>query len=187
MDILCVGDSLTYGYNVPVTQNWLTVAAAETGHTLKNYGMCGDTTVGMKARLTGLLPTAAEDAVFLMGGTNDLIMGITVLSVWKTLQSMAVMVRQAHKRVLWGVPPLTMAASVLSGWQSVTQVEKTNGAIIALRRHILIEAKQQQELYLDCYETLQGRPMLYEDGLHPNREGYASIGKAAGMAWKFLK
>ena len=187
MDILCIGDSLTYGYNVPTEQNWLAVAAVTAGLTLANYGVCGETTAGMKDRLTVLLPTISENAIFLMGGTNDLLMRLTAISAWNNLQSMAMMIRQAGKQVLWGISPLTTTASVIAGWQSAVQVEKTNAAIKELRGHILTGVMHRREICVDFYRLLQGQPRLYEDGIHPNSEGYAVMGKAAVVAWRSLK
>lgn len=50
MKIVCLGDSLTYGYGVPRKDGWVSLAAQATGHTLVNKGVSGDTTGGMLAR-----------------------------------------------------------------------------------------------------------------------------------------
>ena len=49
--ILCIGDSLTYGYGVSRGQRWTTLAAEKSGWTLTNHGVCGDTTGGMLVRM----------------------------------------------------------------------------------------------------------------------------------------
>ena len=43
MKIVCLGDSLTYGYGVPRKDGWVSLAAQATGHTLVNKGVSGDT------------------------------------------------------------------------------------------------------------------------------------------------
>ena len=43
MKIVCLGDSLTYGYGVPRKDGWVSLAARATGHTLVNRGVSGDT------------------------------------------------------------------------------------------------------------------------------------------------
>ena len=41
MKIVCLGDSLTYGYGVPQKDGWVSLAAQATGHTLVNRGVSG--------------------------------------------------------------------------------------------------------------------------------------------------
>jgi len=76
LDLICIGDSLTFGYGVRRAQRWTTLAEEETGWELHNYGVCGDTTGGMLARpreLLRQLPGRADERRFLlMGGSNDI-------------------------------------------------------------------------------------------------------------------
>ena len=41
MDILCLGDSLTYGYGVPREESWCALASRLTGHRFLNHGVNG--------------------------------------------------------------------------------------------------------------------------------------------------
>lgn len=75
MRILCLGDSLTYGYGQPRSRIWTTLAAARTGAEWVNRGVNGNTTGGMMAGLARELETAHYHAVLLMGGGNDLTYG----------------------------------------------------------------------------------------------------------------
>ena len=53
--IICIGDSLTYGFGVRRAQCWTKLAAEMSGWTIVNCGICGDTTGGMLVRMREIL------------------------------------------------------------------------------------------------------------------------------------
>ena len=63
MRLLCLGDSLTYGYDVSHEKGWVSLAAAALRWEADNHGMCGDTTWGMLTRLRQLT-LSGYDAFF---------------------------------------------------------------------------------------------------------------------------
>ena len=78
MRLICVGDSLTFGFGVRPSQRWTHLCAQQTGWNICNEGVNGDTTGGMLARLQRLFPElraggicAEHPRVLLMGGSND--------------------------------------------------------------------------------------------------------------------
>ena len=72
MEIICIGDSLTYGYGVRRTQRWTELATERSGWKLINHGVCGDTTGGMLVRMREILRDLHsgkdERCFLLMGG-----------------------------------------------------------------------------------------------------------------------
>ena len=44
MKLICIGDSLTFGYGVRPSQRWTRLCAQETGWEIVNEGISGDTT-----------------------------------------------------------------------------------------------------------------------------------------------
>ena len=76
MEIICIGDSLTYGYGVHRTQRWTELATERSGWKLINHGVCGDTTGGMLVRMREILrdlhSRKDERCFMLMGGSNDI-------------------------------------------------------------------------------------------------------------------
>ena len=46
MKLICIGDSLTFGYGVRPSQRWTRLCAQETGWEIVNEGISGDTTGG---------------------------------------------------------------------------------------------------------------------------------------------
>ena len=60
--ILCLGDSLTYGFGLPRGLVWTALCAAQTGAELLGWGVNGNTTGGMLAVLPELLVREHPDA-----------------------------------------------------------------------------------------------------------------------------
>lgn len=76
MKLICIGDSLTFGYGVRPSQRWTRLCAQETGWEIVNEGISGDTTGGMLVRLRALLADrdicVQRPLALLMGGANDI-------------------------------------------------------------------------------------------------------------------
>ena len=76
MKLICIGDSLTFGYGVRTFQRWTRLCAQETGWEIVNEGISGDTTGGILVRLHTLLADrdicVQRPLVLLMGGANDI-------------------------------------------------------------------------------------------------------------------
>lgn len=189
MKILCLGDSLTYGYDVPLAQRWTTRVATELGVTLQNEGVCGDTTSGMAYRLS-FLPVAAYDAFFLMGGANDVLMDCDPDEMKANLAAMAATMGQTKKPVCLGIFPTMTPDSARFGWQRAGDVERHNQVIRDLG--IFVERLcRERGYYIVPFasvvnpeeETRSSRP-LYADGVHPTALGYERFAAVASRVFK---
>ncbi|MDU2182350.1 MAG: lipase [Veillonella sp.] len=89
MEIICFGDSITRGYDVPYGQGWVEIcdASIENVH-FTNYGEDGCSVQGMIYNIEEWASTAVADPtrhIFLMCGTNDILQGRDSTYVFKTL------------------------------------------------------------------------------------------------------
>lgn len=100
MTIVCLGDSLTYGYEVKRSATWPALAARMTGETVRNKGVNGIMTAGMLSLFARDVIGEGADTVMLMGGANDILSG---LSPAKPERAMAEMVKRARHA---GITPL---------------------------------------------------------------------------------
>ena len=75
MTLICLGDSLTYGFGIPRHRVWPSLLAKTTGMKVLNWGINGDTTGGMLARFQAHSAVSDAHAAILMGGFNDLALG----------------------------------------------------------------------------------------------------------------
>lgn len=75
MIIVCIGDSLTYGYGVLKKQCWVEIIKQKAGIDILNKGINGNTTKQMSARLKVDVLTYKPTYAVVMGGINDLLQG----------------------------------------------------------------------------------------------------------------
>lgn len=78
MKLICIGDSLTFGYGVHLSQRWTRLCAQETGWELVNEGMVTRPAACWRACRAGCSRSCAREAlaptrpyVLPMGGSND--------------------------------------------------------------------------------------------------------------------
>lgn len=183
MKLLCIGDSLTYGYDVAYEARWTTILAAMTGMTVVNEGRCGDTTGGMMFRVRHM-DLSPYDAYFVMGGSNDILR-----NVWpdRTLRNMTVIadtLAREHKPVCLGIPILTKRESAFFGWQDAASIDKHNRDLTQYRQWLLDLARERRFRAVDFYDAVvrgeaQYGGSLYADGVHPNERGYAVMARQA--------
>lgn len=74
MKLVCLGDSLTFGYGVPRSDTWVSLLDEALDLPVVNAGVTGDTTGGMLARFQHSVVGQGASHVFLMGGANDILL-----------------------------------------------------------------------------------------------------------------
>lgn len=183
MKLLCLGDSLTYGYDVACEYRWTTRLAKERGISVCNEGLCGDTTGGMLYRARRM-KLDSFDAFFFMGGSNDILMDISPDRIRQNLEAVACLFQREKKAVYVGVPILTKEESALFGWQGRHDVARHNEDLRRHRQWLLQLAQQYHFTAVDFYGAMlqaeqEGQTNLYADGVHPNEEGYAVMARQA--------
>lgn len=100
MTIVCLGDSLTYGYEVKRSAAWPFLAGKTSGERILNKGVNGLMTAGMLACFAQDVIRENARIVLLMGGANDILSG---LAPREPERNMATMIGRA-KNV--GIVPL---------------------------------------------------------------------------------
>ena len=181
MELICIGDSLTYGYGVRRAERWTTLAEKETGWSLPNYGICGDTTGGMLIRLRELLPKLSgrsdERRFLLLGGCNDIFYSGSSHAAQENMAAMT------HQLFALGETPIVAVGPDLAGgdyphaWCSLADFEKAEGLVREYGRWLERFCDAFGVRMLDFRRDFLGRDglprhELYLDGLHPNVEGH---------------
>ena len=70
--IVCLGDSLTEGYNIDRKTRWTKLLSNHLNIVIINSGISGDTTAGMLARFQCDVVVHKPSHLIILGGTNDL-------------------------------------------------------------------------------------------------------------------
>ena len=103
IDLLCLGDSLTFGPGVRNSQKWTSLAAGETLR-ITNLGVPGDTTAGMLARLQAILQSEKRPTVLVMGGSNDIFFSGSATAARGNLAAMVHQLSAAGFQPVVGIP-----------------------------------------------------------------------------------
>ncbi|MGE5398257.1 MAG: SGNH/GDSL hydrolase family protein [Chitinophagales bacterium] len=162
--IVCLGDSITYGYPYGPQISWTHRLAEATGYNIINRGINGNTTSDMLSRFDRHVIAFHPDYVIIMGGINDII--------W----------RESHDRIVWNIEQMIKKAqnagiSVVIGM--VTPIDDSEGeARLTRLREWLTEFTREQSIpVIDFYSVFINREgqlinELLLDGGHPTTEGY---------------
>lgn len=177
MKIVCLGDSITFGYGVPRSKCYVSLTQEKTGHTLVNAGVNGDTTAGMLARLHADALCEKSDALLLLGGTNDFLNGADAGTVQSNVAAILQQARSLGISVLLGTPPPVYPALLPQAWRAVCAFcapESERQAFMHWQRAF---AEGFSVVLVDFYGAL--RPLadadpraIFPDGLHPGTEGH---------------
>jgi acyl-CoA thioesterase I len=187
MKLVCVGDSLTYGFGVPSHCAWIFLLREWSGWHIINSGSCGETTAEMRRRFSRNI-VMMPDLIFIMGGSNDILLDFSLRETEENILAMITGARTANMRVILGIPPLTKIESSIFGWQKGDDVRRHNEMLTMYRQWIITKSKREGIPYVDFYEALQTADekdmQVYADGIHPNIAGYKIL---AQTAWNILK
>lgn len=181
MKLVCLGDSLTYGYGVPRKDCWVSRAAETTGHTLVNRGINGDTTGGMLSRFGRDVLGEKPDRVLLLGGANDIIFGGSDASARLNLTAMANQAVAAGVRPMVALPPPVYAEGIPEPWLALTDYQKLAPVFASYRAWVAAFAKAFGFKTVDFAVSGLLPPeghTHYLDGLHPDAEGHRLMAEA---------
>jgi len=140
-----MGDSITEGWTLPRV----------------NLGMHGQTTAEMLARFPRQVPGHGYGTVFILGGTNDVLLHIPAQTTVTNLGQMVDIAEAAHiEPVLAEIPPIF----------------KENGKYAAdvntLNQQIVQLADARHLKFVNYYGALIDHPNFESDGIHMKRRGY---------------
>lgn len=181
VDLVCLGDSIVYGYGTDAHSAWPYVAAKRLGIRILNRGENGDTAAGMNARFSEDVLREHPKEVFIMAGSNDILMGTDLP---RTCECVDLMVRKAvNARIspLIGIPIQVDGDMLKQCWYSCFSIEDTMALFRKYREWLIRYCNNEQIPYVDFqkkfpeYLERKGVRWAYQDGVHPTREGYGVL------------
>ena len=179
MKLVCLGDSLTYGYEVRRPAVWTALAARECGITILNRGINGLLTAGMLGRFAPDVLAERPDAVLLMGGANDILSGFGREEPEKNITAMALKASGAGIRPLIGVPA-PFCPPIREDWDAVADFPAMAPIYEAFSERLLALCVENAWTPVDfraglarhVHETGTATRSLYGDGIHLNEAGH---------------
>jgi lysophospholipase L1-like esterase len=185
MRIVCIGDSLTYGYRVNERERWTYLFSKDTGIELINKGVLGDSTSGMIMRFYSEVININPTAAFIMGGSNDFLMNRSLDSVKNNIKHLVKEAKQFNLKILLGIQPPTIPHLAERLWASNVNYEEINRKISDYADWMKSYSHEQGFLYIDFFNGFinnipnSNLEDYYIDGLHLNSEGHKAMCKIA--------
>ncbi|SMB99464.1 Lysophospholipase L1 [Thermanaeromonas toyohensis ToBE] len=182
IDIVGLGDSLTYGYPYGPEASWLALAANATGTVVVNRGVNGETTKEMLERFTEDVLELKPRAVIILGGTNDAWAKVDVAKVEGQVREMVEQASRAGILPVIALPPPLCPKETDIPLLFLKEMEE----LLAAYRQAYQELAHLYHLpLLDFYTALLeprtgwGKMEYFIDGAHPNRRGYQAMAEVA--------
>jgi lysophospholipase L1-like esterase len=178
MKIICLGDSLTYGFGVSRQDTWVSLTAQRTKMELVNRGINGDTTGGMLARLQGEVTTHSPDIVLLMGGSNDIFISGSAESAKANMSALTHQTVAFGAAPLIGTPPPLDVENIRQDWATLADAARAQEVGDEYAEWLRLFAGVFNIPVIDFRLAFEGvsdvgqKRALYIDGLHPTPEGH---------------
>lgn len=182
-ELICLGDSLTYGLGVHSSQRWTALAASDYLH-VRPMGISGDTTGGMLVRMQTLLQEPVHQLapvlrplVLILGGTNDIFFAGSDVTARSNLAAMVHQLSAAGYRPVVGIPLPICPQDAPEKWAGLADFVASAQILEDYCRwlHRFCAAFDIPTVdFRKDYVNQDGsvRRELFLDGLHPNAEGH---------------
>lgn len=176
MKIVCLGDSLTYGYGIRRSKVWTKIAQEKLGMEIINEGINGDTSSGMLSRFYTTVYSKSPEAVFIMGGVNDLIVGADLGVVKSNIMAMAHQSIARYIDPIIGIPTKINLDNIREDWAKFTDFHKVAKELDKYHLWIKEFCNTFNVKYIDFYSEFEQEAVpnvedYYLDGLHLNEIG----------------
>jgi O-acetyl-ADP-ribose deacetylase (regulator of RNase III) len=186
--IVCLGDSITYGFPFGPDASWVGLSAKALGINLINKGANGDTTRGMSMRFNRDVTSFNPAYVIIMGGANDAFMGYSLEKFQRNITDMAA--EAANNGIC---PVIGLPAPINLGGFVTDEVGIASCELECFRNWAEEFAADEELPVLDFYTPLLdpesggADPAYFCDEAHPSKNGYIALGRASELVLSKLK
>lgn len=169
--ILCLGDSIIFGYGVSADEAWINVLAnMAPEYSFINEGMCGANTAAIKQRWQYLTTQTQARQLILNGGVNDLLMGLPATKVLSNTQMIITEAAEIMDDIILLLPFKISTNPGLWAWVPAPQCFYINKQIDFLVTELTKIAQRQHiktvDLNVIFAEEDKHHPQFLNDGIH---------------------
>ena len=161
--VLAFGDSVTFGTGASPGEDWPTLLARQTGWTIENAGIPGDTAEAGKRRFAPLLEQHQPALVIIEIGGNDFLHRRDPKAVKEDLRGMIRAARQQGAQVvLVAVPELSLLGALTHAPSDSPIYDKLGD-------------EEKIPVIGKVFSEILSQPGLCADQIHPNARGYQQM------------
>ncbi len=169
MRLLCIGDSLTFGYETDASKKWTSLLEKELNLEVINFGVNGDTTTGMLSRLTNAIKEFKPTYCLIFGGTNDLWFGLKNEFIMSNIYAM-------YKQAIhFNVFPIVGIPTPCFDIEELNVIGENYSERIYKFQCSLIEFCSNKEMASINFNESILREYFMQDGIHYNDKGHMFI------------
>lgn len=176
--IVCLGDSLTEGFDLDEKQRWTSLLNEKFSTEFINKGISGDTTAGMLARFQSMVVDSKPEYVIIFGGTNDVSLGIKKNIILGNLLAMIKIALYYGITPILGIPTSTYCEEKNNTRNKELYLpsKKMDKRIKKLQKFILEFAIDRDLQFINFSKYLNSSDYT-EDGIHHNANGHQKMMK----------
>ena len=168
-----LGDSLVFGYGIPKRDNWVNLLQDTFNLNIINKGINGNSTTDMLYRFTDDVILNEPNITFIMGGTNDLLLGHSIDTIIKSIELMIKDLISIDSDIIIGIPPIIIPEDANRLFMSFSTYDYCYKELPNLRDSLISLCLTYNLKYIDFYEltSLNKSNYIFNDGIHLNIKG----------------
>jgi len=178
-DIIFFGDSLTFGYGVPKQNSWVYKLTQNFSSSSLNKACNGDTTTSMLFRYSNDVLIYHPSKIFIMGGTNDLLLGRSVSSIIDNLELMIKENDNINSEIIMGVPPKIIGKMANALFSPSHLYDYAENELVTLKDELIKLCINYGLQFINFYELTLYENDIYLDGIHLTSLGHELLYKEA--------
>ena len=181
-NFIFIGDSLTFGYGVPINKCWIELfkkysLSSNMNFSIINKGINGNTTTDMLNRFTEDVTMLNPKSVFIMGGTNDLLSNRPLNSILDNIELMLKEALTKTNNIFIGIPPRIIKEDAYKLFMPSSTYDYCETNLPKLREGLIKLSKNYKIKYIDFYNMslILDQKEIFLDGIHFNEKGHKLI------------
>lgn len=169
---LFLGDSLISGYGVGKSKCWVTNLPEST--LIYNAGINGNTTADMLYRVSDEIISSNATNVFLMGGTNDLLLNRSISHILDNIVLLIDEFKKNNFNIQLGIPPYIVSEMAKKLFMPSMSYDYAKSKLPILREELIKLCHKENIKFIDFYILTKEniKEDIYIDGIHLNEKGH---------------
>lgn len=173
--IICIGDSLTFGYGVSKSKNWVSLLNKDLNLTIINKGTNGDTSTGILSRFFSDVLNFDTKVCVIMCGTNDILCGRRIDFI---IDNVKIMISDCLSHKIEPIilsPPKVLSSLAEKLWDSHIDYNKINNNLDIFNNELRMLCDSNNINFISLNNIIPVDTKYYIDGIHLNEKGNVII------------